>query len=71
MEFKTDKKSTFHITLGSIFFLISLIWVLDRNLNDLTIRPFDWFYSGIMMINGAINIIQGLGFSFAKLFGKE
>ncbi|WP_423130150.1 hypothetical protein [Gaoshiqia sp. Z1-71] len=75
MEFKKDllkkeEKSTFRIILGILFFVISIVWVADRIMDDLIIRPFDWLYTGVFALNGVVHTLEGFGFSIASLFGK-
>ena len=75
MEFKKDllkkeEKSTFRIILGLLFFVISIVWIADRIMEDLIIRPFDWLYTGIFALNGIVHTLEGFGFSIAGLFGK-
>ncbi len=67
---KKEKKSIFRIILGILFFVISILWITDRIIDNLTIRPFDWLYTGIFALNGVVHTIEGFGFSIARLFGK-
>ena len=75
MELKRDlfviqKKSVFRIILGIIFLMLSLAWLVNRETNDQIIRPFDWLFLGVFVMNGVVHSIEGLGFSLARLFGK-
>ena len=75
MELKKDllnkeKKSVFRVILGILFFAISIFWITDRIMDNLIIRAFDWFYTGIFALNGLVHTIEGFGFSIARLFGK-
>jgi len=76
MELKIDllekkrKKSLFRIILGIAFVIIASLWVIIRLVEEKTITPFDWFYSGILLFNGVINFVEGLGYSFERFFGK-
>ena len=67
---KKDGKSTFKIILGILFFVISIVWITERIMDNLIIRPFDWLYTGIFALNGVVHTIEGFGFSIASLFGK-
>jgi hypothetical protein len=75
MELKRDllvvqKKSVFRIIMGILFFVISIVWVIDLVINSKTSRPFDWLFFGVFVMNGLIHSIEGFGFSLARLFGK-
>lgn len=75
MEFKKnllkkDKKSVFRIILGILFFVFSIIWITDRIMDNLTIRAFDWLYTGVFALNGLVHTLEGFGFSIARLFGR-
>jgi hypothetical protein len=75
MEFKKDllkkeKKSVFRIIFGLLFIIISIIWITDRIIENLTIRSSDWLYSSIFALNGVVHMIEGFGFSIVRLFGK-
>ena len=67
---KKDKKSVFRIILGILFFVISIVYITDRIMNNQIIRLFDWFYFGIFALNGILHTFEGFGFSIAKIFGK-
>ncbi len=67
---RKEKKSVFRIIIGILFLVISVFWIIDRKINSQIIRPFDWFYTGIFVLNGIVHSIEGFGFSLAKLFGK-
>lgn len=67
---KIEKKSVFKIIVGMLFFVISIAWIVDKNINDQIIRPFDWLLLGIFVLNGVVHSIEGFGFSLARLFGK-
>jgi len=75
MEFKKDllkkdKKSILKLVLGILFLVISGAWIVDRILEYQSFRLFDWFYSGILMLNGIVYTIEGSGLPISKLFGK-
>jgi len=75
MEFKKDllkkdKKSILKLVLGILFLVISGAWIVDRILEYQSFRLFDWFYSGILTLNGIVYTIEGSGLSISKLFGK-
>lgn len=75
MEFKKDllkkdKKSILRLVLGILFLVISGAWITDRILEYQSFRLFDWFYSGILTLNGIVYTIEGSGLSISKLFGK-
>jgi hypothetical protein len=75
MELKRDllrkgKKSVFRIVLGIVFLLISIAWIAVRFIEHQSVTFFDWFYAGIMFMNGVVHATEGFGFSFASLTGK-
>ncbi len=75
MEFKRDllkkeKKSIFRIVLGILLLVILGMWIINRILDNQIIRPLDWLFFGIIALNGIVHIIEGSGFSIAKLFGN-
>ncbi len=67
---KIEKKSIFRIILGLLFIVISIIWIADKGINKQAIRPFDWAFFGVFLLNGIVHSIEGFGFSFARLFGR-
>lgn len=67
---KKNKKSLFRIILGILFLVISILWITNRIIDNLTIRPFDWLYTAILVLNGLVYTIDGFGFSIARLLGK-
>ena len=67
---KKNKKSLFRIILGILFLVISILWITDRIIDNLTIRPFDWLYTAILLLNGFVSTIDGFGVSIESLFGK-
>lgn len=67
---KKNKKSLFRIILGILFLVISILWITDRIIDNLTIRPFDWLYTAILLLNGFVTTIDGFGVSIERLFGK-
>jgi hypothetical protein len=76
MELKIDllkekrKKSLFGVILGILFFLVACSWIIVRIIKIEIITLFDWFYFGIMLLNGILQFTGGLGYSFGNLFGK-
>ena len=64
------KKSLFRVILGIGCVLIVSSWILFIFIERGIIRPFDWFYFGIFMLNGVIHFVEGLGYSLESLFGK-
>ena len=67
---KKNKKSLFRIILGILFLVISILWITDRIIDNLTIRPIDWLYTAILLLNGFVSTIDGFGVSIERLFGK-
>jgi len=67
---KKEKKSIFRIVIGILFLLFSGIWIVDRIIDNETIRVFDWFYTGTFALNGIFHTIEGFGYSVVKFFGK-
>jgi len=67
---KRERKSKFRIFIGMLSFVISIIWITIRIMDDLIIRPFDWLYSGLFALNGIVHVFEGFGFSVEKIFGK-
>ena len=48
------------IILGVVWFVIAMIYITDKLMNDLTIRLFDWIGWIAMFSAGMIFIIEGL-----------
>lgn len=67
---KIEKKSVFRIILGLLFLVISIIWIAEKEINLQMIRPFDWVFFGIFLLNGVVHSVEGFGFSLARLFGS-
>lgn len=75
MEFNRDlliiqKKSVFRIIIGILFFVISIAWIVDNEVNGQVISLLDGLLFGIIVMNGFVHSIEGFGFSLARLFGK-
>ena len=75
MELKRDllviqQKSVFRISMGILFFIISIAWIVDLAISGNSKSPFDWFFFVIFVLNGLVHSIEGFGFSLARLFGK-
>jgi len=76
MELKIDllmkeKKSTFQVVGGILFILVSVAWVISRYLKNQHIDTFDWFYCGILILNGVAHIMGGYGLPVIRLFGES
>jgi len=67
---KKPKKSLFRVILGILMFLLAIGWIIIRVIKNISITPFDWIYSGIFSLNGVSHVIEGLGYSFERFFGK-
>jgi hypothetical protein len=74
MELKKNllkkEKSGFRISVGVISILLSILWIGNRIISDLDIRPFDWLYSVFFALIGVVHLIEGYGTSAEKLFGS-
>jgi hypothetical protein len=75
MELKRDllviqKKSVFRISMGILFIVISIVWIVDLMIESKTDRLFDWLYFGLFFLNGIVFSIEGFGFSVSRLLGK-
>jgi len=66
-----EKKSKLRIVLGSVFIIISILWIFIRIIEENPIRIFDWFYSIIFSLNGIMHIVEGSGISINSYFGKS
>jgi hypothetical protein len=66
---RKNKNSKAQIILGTVLIILSIFWIII-NYKDNSIRLFDWLYSIIFLLNGAINILEGSGISSNKIFGK-
>jgi hypothetical protein len=76
MELKIDlfikeEKSVFRVAVGVLFILISIAWVISRYLKNQYIEAFDWFYCGILFLNGVAHIMGGLGLPIIRAFGES
>ena len=67
---KIDRKSFFRVVLGTGFLVASCGWMMGRVIDEEVIRPFDWFYFGFFALCGIAHVVEGLGLSFERLFGK-
>ena len=75
MEFYIDllrvrgkSRLIFAFGIITIVFAFSIIGV--RIYENQSLRLFDWLYSSVFLINGFIIIIQSLGYSPERIFGK-
>lgn len=76
MELKIDlfikeEKSAFRVVVGVLFILVSIAWIISRNLKNQYVDAFDWFYCGILFLNGIAHILGGLGLPIIRLFGES
>lgn len=69
--FKGNDKSTFRLILGFAIIVISIQWIATRLAGNNSLRPFDWFYSGIFALNGIAHVFYGFGTSIERFFGKS
>ena len=67
---RNEKKSYVSFTIGVVFFIISIIWIVLKMRDGQKISLFDWFYAGIFALNGISYSITGFGFRMVELFGK-
>lgn len=75
MELKRDlliiqKKSVFRIIIGILFFVISIAWIVDKEVIGQVISLLDGLLLGIFVMNGFVHSIEGFGFPLTRLFGK-
>lgn len=76
MELKIDlfikeEKSAFRVVVGVLFILVSIAWIISRNLKNQYVDAFDWSYCGILFLNGIAHILGGLGLPIIRLFGES
>ena len=64
-----DTKSHFRIVLGIIFFAMSCTYI-TKIIHEEFIRPPDWVCFGVFLLCGIGHVLEGLGFSANRLFGK-
>lgn len=67
---RKNKNSKAQLILGIIFLLISIFWIISKYIDHTHIRIFDWIYSIFFFLNGAVQILEGIGISSNKIFGK-
>ena len=67
---RNEKKSYVSFTIGVVFFIISIIWIVLKMRDGQKISLFDWFYAGIFALNGISYSMAGFGFRMVELFGK-
>jgi len=67
---KKPKKSLIRVILGIFMFLFAISWIVIRVTENRSITPFDWIYAGVFSLNGVVQFIEGLGYSFERFFGK-
>ena len=65
-----SKKSRIRVLLGILFTMLAISWITIKLIGNNIISPFDWFYFGIMGINGFFHMVEGFGYPFDRLFGK-
>lgn len=75
MELKRDlliiqKRSVFRIIMGILLFIISIAWIVEKEVNEHVISLLDWLVFFVFIMNGFVHTIEGFGFSLARLFGK-
>ena len=59
---KELKKPNFWIILGIVWFIIALIFIADKSINNHEIRLFDWIGWIAMLTTGTVSLINGLRF---------
>jgi len=67
---RNEKKSYVSFTVGVVFFIISIVWIVLKMRDGQKISLFDWFYVGIFALNGISYSMAGFGFRLEELFGK-
>src|ERR1035437_160719 len=67
---RNEKKSYLRISVGVLFFIISIWWISLKIRQEQEISLFDWVYFGIFTLNGISHSIAGFGFRIEELFGK-
>ncbi|MFA5974319.1 MAG: hypothetical protein WC780_18365 [Lentimicrobiaceae bacterium] len=68
---KQEKKSVFRIVIGILFILVSIVWAVSRYNNNRVISAVDWFFFGIMVLNGLTHIWGGFGLPLIRVFGES
>jgi len=68
---RNEKKSYLRISIGVLFFIISIWWISLKIRQKQEISLFDWLYFGVFTLNGISHSIAGFGFRIEELFGKE
>lgn len=67
---KNSKKSKLRIFFGLVMIISSLIYIYLMIEDNEPIGIFEWIYSGVLLISGLSNIIEGSGYSVDKIFGN-
>jgi len=67
---RNEKKSYLRISIGVLFFIISIWWISLKIRQKQEIPLFDWLYFGVFTLNGISHSIAGFGFRIEELFGK-
>ena len=67
---KRDSKSFFRIAFGIFLLLWAYVLIANRVIHKELIRPADWICFGGFSLSGVFHFIEGLGYSFERLFGK-
>jgi hypothetical protein len=73
MELKIDllnreKKSLLRVVFGIFFITGAFLWIIFRKE---IIKPYDWAFFGIFVLNGVFHLIEGLGYAAESVFGKS
>lgn len=69
-DFYQIKKSKFRIIFGILFLIFTVFILIIESIESEYIRPYDWLLLAIFALSGLTHIIEGLGYSLAKLFGS-
>ena len=64
------KKSLYRVIFGILQFLFAGSWIIIKLFENEVIKFFDWIFVGVFVVNGVINLAEGLGYSFENFFGK-
>jgi len=68
---RTEKKSALRVAGGVLFILLSVAWVISRQMKNQYIDVLDWIYCGILSLNGVVHIMGGFGLPLIRLFGES
>jgi len=67
---KNSKKSKPRIFFGLAMIVLSLLYIYLKIEDSEPVAIFAWIYSGVFLISGLANILEGFGYSIDKVFGK-